>query len=650
LFHRFLKVDGNETWQYFQACDADDATNDGDVTVRVPTGTFRVAEYNIPSGYVQPDDANNVDVVSDATTEITVINPTPSTLAIHAQEAWGTPIVDLCWWFDWWYNVNQFCDSADGTTDGVTHIDNLRGGEHSLVLASNVPAGTSNPGTILVNVEWMAANDTTVVFHRPAPKLTMDSIVNGITPTSIEVYFKANQPIHGRIDYGTSNSLGQSALGSPTYSIQKTITVTGLLPDKTYYLRVHIENGNGAFNEAMFTVRTAKSTATGKVVVTKKKSDGTTLPGACFDVYRDAGGGALGAFMASSCDWFEADGNNGKISIAGLSAGSYVLAEFYAPAHYQLAKQVRFSLTTGQTKQLTVIDYGGGAIVHVTSKVTSGATLRGSCFAIYKSRSDGTVGAYVTSVCDYLDGNDGVSNFSGIRAGTYYLWEYFVPEGFIRDPIMQFTIKPDQQSKSITYYNRKVTDTANIVITSIDSLDRPTPGACYALFRTYSTGALGAFGKNSCDWNDGREDGKTYFTGIGAGMYAAVEYIAPKGFIAGKKTTITKVSGQLASKRIRQVAGGVVVKVTTLKGSTTSKAAGACYGLYRYSSGQWQYVTDACDWWDGANDGITRIPGVPAGTYRLYQVATPTGFRTPAYVTITVGSTTRSQTVRMYPR
>jgi uncharacterized surface anchored protein len=282
--------------------------------------------------------------------------------------------------------------------------------------------------------------------------------------------------------------------------------------------------------------------------------------------------------------------------------------------------------------------------------VTGGSTLKGSCFTIYKSRSDGSLGDYVTNMCDGFDGLDGVTKFSGLVAGTYYLWEDFVPTGYVRDPIQQFTLSTGERFDELTYYNRRTTDTGNIVITSIDSLDRPVKGACYALFDATSTGALGRYEKDACDWDDGYEDGKTYFTGINAGTYIVVEYLAPKGFIAGKKTTITKVSGQLASKRIRQVAGGVTVTVTTLKGSTTSKAAGACYNLFRYSSGQWQYVTNACDDWDGANDGVTRMPGVPPGTYRLYQYFTPPGYYTPAYVTITVGTTTKYQTIRMYPR
>jgi hypothetical protein len=60
-------------------------------------------------------------------------------------------------------------------------------------------------------------------------------------------------------------------------------------------------------------------------------------------------------------------------------------------------------------------------------------------------------------------------------------------------------------------------------------------------------------------------------------------------------------------------------------------------------------VSVACDSWDGSVDGVTIIRGVPAGTYRLYQNGTPAGYRAPAYITVTVGTTTKSVTVRTYP-
>ena len=81
-----------------------------------------------------------------------------------------------------------------------------------------------------------------------------------------------------------------------------------------------------------------------------------------------------------------------------------------------------------------------------------------------------------------------------------------------------------------------------------------------------------------CDGDDGRNDGVTYFTRVQSNQsYAALEYYAPSGYQAGKMTYFTKPAGTLLSKRITQVAGGVPVKVTTLKGSTSTEAAGACY-------------------------------------------------------------------------
>jgi hypothetical protein len=115
-------------------------------------------------------------------------------------------------------------------------------------------------------------------------------------------------------------------------------------------------------------------------------------------------------------------------------------------------------------------------------------------------------------------------------------------------------------------------------------------------------------------------------------------------------TYFTKPTDTLYSKRITQVPGGVPVKVTTLKGSTSTKLPGACYGVYRLIRTSYVAVSVACDSWDGSVDGVTIIRGVPAGTYRLYQNGTPAGYRMPAYITVTVGTTTKSVTVRTYPQ
>ena len=47
-------------------------------------------------------------------------------------------------------------------------------------------------------------------------------------------------------------------------------------------------------------------------------SAGGTLKGACFELYTDAGNGALGTYITFECDAFKADGSNGTITSVGL--------------------------------------------------------------------------------------------------------------------------------------------------------------------------------------------------------------------------------------------------------------------------------------------------------------------------------------------
>ena len=77
---------------------------------------------------------------------------------------------------------------------------------------------------------------------------------------------------------------------------------------------------------------------------------------------------------------------------------------------------------------------------------------------------------------------------------------------------------------------------------------------------------------------------------------------------------------------------------------------GACYGIYRKTGSTYELMTYACDDWDGALDGVTVIPGVAPGSYRLYQTSTPSGYRAPSYVAITVAAgTDLTPTVRISP-
>jgi hypothetical protein len=54
-------------------------------------------------------------------------------------------------------------------------------------------------------------------------------------------------------------------------------------------------------------------------------------------------------------------------------------------------------------------------------------------------------------------------------------------------------------------------------------------------------------------------------------------------------------------------------------------------------------VTYSCDVFDGANDGVTWIYGLPPSTtYKVDEFVVPTGYKRPAIVSVTMGTTGRS--------
>jgi uncharacterized surface anchored protein len=650
-FAAYLKIDDHESYQYYQACDAEDGADDGDITVDVPEGTNRVQETTIPDGFVRPEDVN-VDVTSGATTEVTIVSPTPSTLTIRAKEGWNVPIKGQCWWVERAGDLGSgyYCDDEDGASDGVTHAGKLRGGDYTIRLFQSSPPGTIYPSAKHVVLAPMSNLDTTIVIHRPAPKLTVGPVVNDVTSSSIALYFKADQPIHGRIDFGKTDSLGQSVPGTSAYSTQQAITVSGLSPNTTYYLRAHIENDNGAVNSVILSIRTAAATATAAVKIhTIDEISHRSLPGACYSVFRNVGQNVPGDFVAGSCDEFDAHPTDGYQTIGGLPRGSYVLIEDHAPVGHRLAAKRAFVVQPGQVLSVLVKNKTGGTLLRLQAFNESDQPLKGACFEVYRNAGPGIAGDYVAGYCDVYDGLDGVTSLTGLGPGYYYLWKSSVPKGYAQGDLIPFELDADPtRTIWVTVFSFK--SSRAIIAKAIDADGRLVPGACFALFFDDGSGRLGGFANEHCDGDDGSNDGRTYFFVDELDTrYILLETRAPRGFQVGQKKAFLK-EEVLKTVTFRQSPTGKTLKIENYKGSSTSLLPGACFGIYRYTLGRWELMTYSCDVFDGANDGVTWIYGLPPSTtYRVTELVVPAGYKQPPTVSVTMGTTGRSLKIRTPP-
>ena len=648
-FASFLQVNGADSYPSFYACDSDDGSSDGIIEIEVPAGAHRLQEYAAPPGYVPAEDVF-VQVTSNATTETTIVDPIQSTITVSAEEVWGDPVGGLCWSLQKTgvEGFNSACDWQDGLDDGKTHFDSLKSGEYTVTLSSEVPSGHQFQPLSRIQLEAMTDQTVMAVFNQGAPKLKLGTYINNVTTTTIELYFESNQPVHGLVEYGLTDALGNSASGLEAFSAEQPIIITGLQPGMTYFLRVHGENGNGEFTEEIFSLRTRVAGPTGTVEIRKLNASSQPLPGACFSVFVNAGSAALGRWVAGGCDDFDANPLDGKLTLSGLPPGNYVLVEDQAPDGFSLAKKRTFAIVAGTTKVLTVKDTAGGSTLYAIARDEKDKAIPGMCFEIYTRLSNNVVGEYVAGSCDDFDGLDGVTALRGLNKGKYYLWESFVVQGYIRGELtpFEFTSNRTSMELSIRTYSRKAD--SSVIARTKDSTGALLPGACFGLYGDAGSGKLGSFVDYACDGDDGRADGLTYFFGLNKNTkYVLLELTAPAGQQVGLKKAFTKGSKQNVFS-ITQKPGGHALKITNLQGTTSTKLKGACFGLYRLVSGQWQLVTLNCDSDDGANDGVTRIVAVPPGTYRVYETTVPAGYKQPAPTTVTIGTSDRSITVRTF--
>jgi uncharacterized surface anchored protein len=625
----------------FQACDESDGTNDGTIAIRAPEGDFSLVETQVPAGYVAVE-PSQIHVENNQTVTVAIIDPTPSTAVIHAVDVNDAAVTGFCWRVTTPESitvVSNVCDGDDGTADGITHIATLRGGDYNAVqrtTKSGYLKAAPTPFTIGV----MATLDLTVLIPQPTPTIVTGPWILSLTQTAAVISWDTNQKATGVIDYGLTANLGRiRPLTQPAPAMAHQVEISPLKPGTTYFYRIVSTNVNGEVKSEVYSLRTPAATATAQLSVTKTNADKTQiLPGACFEVYRDAGNGKQGAYVDGYCDKYDSAPNNGKVLFPALDPGAYILVESRSPAGYSLAARRQFSVAAGQTLRMSVRDSAGGALLTITKRNDAGKPLPGACFTVWTLRN-GALGDYVAWASDDYDGNDGTIRIGNLRPGAYWVEETCTPTGYIPADGKQLTIASGQTTAALTFTNYSQTGGDTVELQAIDGTGKLLPGACLALFWSDQV-------RSACD-NSG--DGRVFFANVAPGDYTVLEYHAPAGFQVGKRTTFTKVDNRFKRLRFTQVAGGVRVTVTTLKGSTTSALPGACYGLYKQvGSGSWPSVAFWCDEDDGTADGRTRLDGVPAGTYLLVQTYTPPGYATPKNQTITVGTASKAVTVRAY--
>ena len=223
-------------------------------------------------------------------------------------------------------------DDGDRTVKGT--VRNPEGQEAEFtakVSVKNVVPALGDPGDQIVEL-----GDPTVIELGSFIDPGADS------PWAISVDWGDGTPATS-FDVSEAGSLGTQ---EHTYADEGAYTVTVTVTDK--------DGGAGLFT---FTVATrGQSEVQGSLTVHSLDADEEPLRGACFEVYEDAGNGALGNLVALICDG-EDDEDDGTIVFAGLATGDYVLIESAAPAGFAKTEAVTFAIV-GEESEVIVVRHG----------------------------------------------------------------------------------------------------------------------------------------------------------------------------------------------------------------------------------------------------------------------------------------------------
>lgn len=317
--------------------------------------------------------------------------------------------------------------------------------------------------------------------------------------------------------------------GSSTYNLWY---MTG----SSYQTTISLANpSNGSLN-AYFKLKAVPQT--GNLSLTKTTEDGKNLSGWRFGIYSNS----VCTSLVSGPHTTDA---SGKISVTGLSAGTYYVKELghtdsAIDGLYTCASTnpQRVTITAGQTASVSFRNNLNSGGIKIVKTMPDGGIVAGWKFEIYTS--DNKLAASVTT------GEDGTILAGGLAPGSYTVKE-IIPEGspYICDLPNPKTITIQAgQTAEVTFTNRL--KPGEISIQKVDTRGNPLAGAEFLLEWSVdgSVWEPVAF-TDSLDVEEGTctsaglkggkltsgADGMVRFTGLHSGsLYRVTETQAPEGY------------------------------------------------------------------------------------------------------------------------
>lgn len=430
-----------------------------------------------------------------------------------------------------------------------------------------------------------------------------------------------------------TGTISESTVFKATRSLPSAASSTYCLwymSGSSYQTTISLENPSTGSLNAYFKLKGAPQT--GNLSLTKTTEDGKNLSGWQFSIYSNSA-------CTNLVSGPHTTNSSGKISVTGLTAGTYYVKEL---GHTDSAINALYTCASTNPQQVT-ISAGATATVSFQNKLNTGGVKLVKKTNTGNNLSGWQIGLYTDSACTsavtgspFTTGTDGTLVVSGLIPGTYYAKEVASSDPYwVCDTAVKTVTVATGQTAEVTFTNthkgrgkiiKAMPDGGSVSgwVFEVYSSDNKLVGTC-------TTG----------------EDGTILTDYLLPGEYTVKEIIpADSPYIcdAPNPKTITITADQTAEVAFtnRLKPGEIMVEKVDTQGAPLS---GAEFLLEWSSDGkEWKPVTytEALDVQEGTctstgladgrltsgEDGIIRFTGLnPNSLYRLTETKAPNGYQ-----------------------
>lgn len=430
-----------------------------------------------------------------------------------------------------------------------------------------------------------------------------------------------------------TGTISESTVFKATRSLPSAASSTYCLwymSGSSYQTTISLENPSTGSLNAYFKLKGAPQT--GNLSLTKTTEDGKNLSGWQFSIYSNSA-------CTNLVSGPHTTNSSGKISVTGLTAGTYYVKEL---GHTDSAINALYTCASTNPQQVT-ISAGATATVSFQNKLNTGGVKLVKKTNTGNNLSGWQIGLYTDSACTsavtgspFTTGTDGTLVVSGLIPGTYYAKEVASSDPYwVCDTAVKTVTVATGQTAEVTFTNthkgrgkiiKTMPDGGSVSgwVFEVYSSDNKLMGTC-------TTG----------------EDGTILTDYLLPGEYTVKEIIpagSPYICDAPNPKSITITPGQTAEVAFtnRLKPGEIMVEKVDTQGAPLS---GAEFLLEWSSDGkEWKPVTytEALDVQEGTctstgladgrltsgEDGIIRFTGLnPNSLYRLTETKAPNGYQ-----------------------